>query len=94
MVSITANGFALIFDLALKERAGYRTHTYIMEELDALETMKRDYKVQVLTLPPEDQKKMVKVAMKQWDAAAAKDAPSAKAVGMLKDFLKKTGSID
>ena len=30
--------------------------------------------------------------MKQWDAAAAKDAVSAKAVGMLKDFLKKLGT--
>jgi len=34
------------------------------------------------------------VAMKQWDKAAAKDAPSAKAVSMLKDFMKKLGYID
>jgi TRAP-type mannitol/chloroaromatic compound transport system substrate-binding protein len=84
----------IILDLALKERVWHRTHEYIMDEVDALNTMKRDYKVTVLTLPPEDQKKMVKVAMKQWDKAAAKDAPSAKAVAMLKDFLKKLGYID
>jgi hypothetical protein len=56
--------------------------------------MKRDYKVTVSTLPKEDQKKMVKVAMKQWDAAAGKDAASAKAAGMMKEFLKKLGYID
>ena len=37
---------------------------------------------------------MIQVAMKQWDKAAAKDAATAKAIGMLKDFLKKTGSIE
>jgi TRAP-type mannitol/chloroaromatic compound transport system substrate-binding protein len=84
----------MTLDLALKERVWRRTHEYIMDEVDALNTMKKDYKVQVLTLPEEDQKKMVKVAMKLWDAAGAKDAPSGKAEGMLKDFLKKLGYID
>jgi len=56
--------------------------------------MIKNYKVTVCTLPPEDQKKMIQVAMKLWDKAAAKDAPSAKAVGLLKEFLKKTGSIE
>ncbi len=81
-------------DLALQERVWRRSHEYIMDEVDALNTMKKDYKVQVLTLSAEDQKKMVKVAMKQWDKAGAKDAPSAKAVGMMKDFLRKLGHID
>mgnify|MGYP000462907914 CR=1 FL=1 len=81
-------------DLALRERVWRRTHEYIMDEMAALDTMKRDYKVTVLTLPKEDQKKMVQVAMKQWDLAAAKDAPSAKAAAMMKEFLKKLGYID
>ncbi len=81
-------------DLALKGRVWYRSTEYIMDEVAALETMKKDYKVTVVTLPPEDQKKMVGVAMKQWDKAAAKDAASAKAVSMLKDFMKKLGYID
>ncbi len=81
-------------DLALKERVWRRTHEYIMDEVDALNTMKKDYKVQVMTLPPEDQKKMVNVAIKQWDKAGAKDAASGKAVGMMKDFLRKVGHID
>jgi TRAP-type mannitol/chloroaromatic compound transport system substrate-binding protein len=84
----------IILDLALKERVWHRSHEYIMDEVDALNTMVKNYKVSVLTLPPEDQKKMIQVAMKQWDKAAAKDAPSAKAVGILKEFLKKTGAIE
>ena len=84
----------MTLDLALKERVWRRTHEYIMDEVEALNTMKRDYKVTVLTLSPEDQKKMVKVAMKQWDKAAGKDAASGKAAGILKDFLKKLGYID
>jgi hypothetical protein len=32
--------------------------------------------------------------MKQWDKVAAKDAEAAKAIGMLKDYLKKLGHID
>jgi len=81
-------------DLALKERVWHRTHEYIMDEVNALNTMKRDYKVLVTTLPPEDQKKMMNVAMKQWEKPAAKDAAAAKAVSMLKDFLKKLEYID
>jgi hypothetical protein len=56
--------------------------------------MKRDYKVQVTTVPLEDQKKMAKLAMKQWDEAGSRDAASGKAVGIMKDFLKKLGHID
>ena len=84
----------LTLDLALKERVWHRTHEYIMDEINALNTMKKDFKVEVSTLPPEDQKKMMKAAIKQWDKVAAKDAPSAKAVSMLKDFLKKLDYID
>ena len=81
-------------DLALKERVWRRSIEYTMDEVNALETMRKDYKVQVMTLPPEDQKKMVNTAMKQWDKAAAKDPASAKAVEMMKGFLKKLGTID
>jgi TRAP-type mannitol/chloroaromatic compound transport system substrate-binding protein len=79
---------------AMKERIWRRTHEYIMDELDALETMKKKFNVQVTTLPPEDQKKMAKLAIKQWDMVGAKDAVSGKAIGMMKDFLKKLGYID
>jgi TRAP-type C4-dicarboxylate transport system substrate-binding protein len=81
-------------DLSLRERTWLRTHQNKMVDADALETMKRDYKVQVTTVPLEDQKKMAKLAMKQWDEAGSRDAASGKAVGIMKDFLKKLGHID
>jgi len=81
-------------DAALKERAVHRSNEYITDEINALNTMKKDYKVTVSTLPPADQKKMMVAAMKQWDKVAAKDAEAAKAIGMLKDYLKKLGHID
>ncbi len=84
----------LTLDLALKERVWRRTHEYIMGEVNALETMKKKYGVKVSTLPPEDQKKMMKVAMKEWAKVAAKDAQAAKAIDMLKDFLRKLDYID
>jgi TRAP-type mannitol/chloroaromatic compound transport system substrate-binding protein len=84
----------MTLDLALKERVWRRSHEYTVEEINALNTMKKDFKVTVSTLPPEDQKKMMNMAMKQWDKVGAKDAPSAKAVSMLKDFLKKLDYID
>ncbi len=83
-----------LLDLALKERVWRRSHEYIMGEMNALETMKKKYGVKVVTLPPEDQKKMMKVAMKEWDKVAAKDAFAGKGISMLKDFLKKLDYID
>ena len=84
----------VVLDLALKERVWRRSHEYIMGEMNALETMKKKYGVKVITLPPEDQKKMMQVAMKQWDIWAAKDELAGKAVKMLKDFLRKLDYID
>ena len=84
----------IILDLALNERVWHRTHEYIMGEVNALEMMKKKYGVKVSTLPAEDQKKMVKVAMKAWDEVAGQDALAAKAVSMLKDFLRKLDYID
>lgn len=81
-------------DAALRERVFQRTEEYTGEEVKALEIMKKDYKVTVCTLPPEDQKKMRIVAMKQWDKVGAKDPLAAKAVAMLKDYLRKLGQID
>ncbi|MFH1081420.1 MAG: TRAP transporter substrate-binding protein DctP [Pseudomonadota bacterium] len=83
-----------ILDKALKERTYQRTKDYGDEERQALETMIKDYKVQVCTMDPAGQKVMMAAAMKQWDKVAAKDADSAKAVGMLKTYLKKLKYID
>jgi TRAP-type C4-dicarboxylate transport system substrate-binding protein len=81
-------------DLALKERVWHRSNEYIMGEFAALETMKKKFNVKVLTLPPEDQKKMMQVAEKQWDESVGNDPSARKALAMMKDFLKKLGYID
>jgi TRAP-type mannitol/chloroaromatic compound transport system substrate-binding protein len=84
----------ILLDLALKERVWRRSHEYIMGEMNALDIMKKKYGVKVMTLPPEDQKKMMKAAMKEWDKVAAKSERAAKAISMLKDFLRKLDYID
>lgn len=83
-----------ILDLALKERVWLRSHEYIMQEMEALDIMKKKYGVKVVTLPPEDQKKMMQSAIKEWDKLAVKDALAAKTINMLKDFLRKLDYID
>jgi TRAP-type mannitol/chloroaromatic compound transport system substrate-binding protein len=83
-----------ILDKALKQRVYDRSMEYEKDERVALQTMIRDYKVKVTKLSPADQKKMRAVAMKQWDKVAAKDADSAKAIAMLKTYLKKIKFID
>lgn len=83
-----------ILDKALKERVYQRTAEYVGDERQALETMIKDYNVTVSTLDPADQKIMMAAAMKQWDQVAAKDDDSAKAIGMLKAYLKKLKYID
>ncbi|MBE3145396.1 MAG: TRAP transporter substrate-binding protein DctP [Planctomycetes bacterium] len=83
-----------ILDKALKERVYKRTREYVGDERKALQTMIKDYNVTVSTLKPADQKIMMAAAMKQWDKVAAKDADSAKAIDMLKKYLKKLKYID
>ena len=83
-----------ILDKALKDRVYQRTEEYVGDERKALDTMIKDYKVTISTLEPADQKKMMVAAMKEWDKVAAKDADSAKAIGMLKDYLRKLKYID
>ncbi len=83
-----------ILDKALKERVFLRTEEYALEEQKALQTMIKDYKVSVSTLVTADQKKMRAAAMKQWDVVASKDADSAKAIGMLKAYLKELKYLD
>jgi TRAP-type mannitol/chloroaromatic compound transport system substrate-binding protein len=84
----------LILDKALKERVYQRTAEYVIEERQALNTMIKQYGVRVTKLSYVDRKKMMAAAMKQWDKVAAQDAESAKAINMLKAYLKKIKYID
>jgi TRAP-type mannitol/chloroaromatic compound transport system substrate-binding protein len=83
-----------ILDKALMERVYQRTEEYVGDEKKALDKMIKDYKVTVTTVNAADQKKMRMAAAKQWDKVAAKDADSAKAIGIMKDYLKKLKYID
>jgi TRAP-type C4-dicarboxylate transport system substrate-binding protein len=83
-----------ILDKALNERVFTRTEQYRIDEEKSLQTMIKDYKVQVSTVNPADQRKMRAVAMKQWEKVAAKDADSAKAIQMMKTYLKELKHID
>jgi len=49
--------------------------------------------VKLITLSEADQAKMFQVAFKMWDAAAAKDPLSAKAVDIVKGYYRKVGRI-
>jgi TRAP-type C4-dicarboxylate transport system substrate-binding protein len=49
--------------------------------------------VQVITLPVEDQKKMAQAAVQIWDEIAQASPDNAKAISMLKQFLKDIGRL-
>lgn len=83
-----------IVDKAFNNRVFKRTEEYENEEKASLDKMIKDYKVSVSSLSRADQKKMMASAIKQWDIVASKDADSAKAISMLKKYLKDLGHID
>lgn len=49
--------------------------------------------VQVITLPPEDQKKMAQAAVQVWDEISQASPDNAKAISMLKQFLRDIGRL-
>jgi TRAP-type mannitol/chloroaromatic compound transport system substrate-binding protein len=64
----------------------------ILENL-ALAEVQRTKGVKVLTIDPESQKKMTRIAQKLWDDVAAKSPENKKAVDILKKFLKDLGHM-
>lgn len=83
-----------ILDKAMIERAYERTQEVVVEDQEALKIMVKKYGVQVSVLSDACQKTMRLNAMKQWDQVASKDAASAKAIGILKNYLKTLHYID
>jgi TRAP-type C4-dicarboxylate transport system substrate-binding protein len=59
----------------------------------SLNEMKSKWRVKENTLPDEEIEKMTKVSMEIWDDLAKKGPLNAKAISMLKDFLKELGHI-
>ena len=82
-----------IFYNALEEQFWKRTNQYIYLEAITLAKAVREKDVQVITLPAEDQKKITEIAMQMWDKEAEKGPEAAKALQMLKDFLKSLGHL-
>jgi TRAP-type C4-dicarboxylate transport system substrate-binding protein len=70
-----------------------RTIEYAYHEEEVLGKAKEKHNVKVVTLPDEDQKRMAQAAEKIW-ADIAKGGPNnAKAIDMLKKFLKEIGRL-
>lgn len=55
--------------------------------------MKKDYGVEFVTLPPEDQAKMAKAAQELWTEMAKKDKYSAKFMAIVETYMKHMGHI-
>ena len=82
-----------IFYNALEEQFWKRTNQYIYLEAITLAKAVKEKGVEVIYLPPEEQKKITEVAMKMWDEEGAKGPDAAKALQTLKDFLKSLGHL-
>lgn len=82
-----------IFYNALEEQFWKRTNQYIYLEAITLAKAVKEKGVEVITLPPEDQKKITEIAMQMWDKEGAKGPDAAKALQILKEFLKSLGHL-
>jgi TRAP-type mannitol/chloroaromatic compound transport system substrate-binding protein len=83
----------LIFYNALEEQFWKRTNQYIYLEAITLAKAVQEKNVEVINLPPEEQKKITEIAMKMWEEEGAKGPEAAKALQILKDFLKSLGHL-
>jgi TRAP-type mannitol/chloroaromatic compound transport system substrate-binding protein len=78
---------------ALEEQFWFRTTEYEYLEAVTLAKIQKEKGVQLLVLPPEEQKKMTEAAMKIWDEESKKSPECAKAVQSMKEFLQKLGHL-
>ena len=80
--------------LAFHERCSRRSHEYIQEEINALETMKKQYGVQVVWLDKEAQKMLQQAAVKIWEETAALTPTNAEWIEKMKGYLKELKYVD
>jgi TRAP-type mannitol/chloroaromatic compound transport system substrate-binding protein len=78
---------------SLEEQFWFRTNEYEYLEAITLAKVQKEKGVKVLVLPPEEQKKVTEVAVKIWEEEAKRSPENAKAVEMLKEFLKSLGYL-
>ncbi len=83
---------AIIEKAALAQGTLHSADTLILSEI-ARKDMKKDWKVNINTLSDEELKKMRDAAIVVWDKIAQKDPLNAKAIDMMKAFLKDIGRI-
>jgi len=77
----------------LEEEFWRRTNQYIYDERTTLAKVQGEKGVKVITLPLKDQEMMTMEAIKLWDQEAQRDPVTAKAVTMVKAFLKELGHL-
>jgi TRAP-type C4-dicarboxylate transport system substrate-binding protein len=77
----------------LEDQFWVRSCEYAYNEAKTLGMVQKSKGVKVITLPPEDQKKMAKIAMQVWDDIAKEGPDNPKAVSMLKKFLADIGGL-
>ncbi len=70
-----------------------RTAEYAYHEEETLGRVQKKHGVTVVTLPEEDQKKMAQIAQKIWNEVAKDGPENAKAIEMLKNYLKSIGRL-
>lgn len=81
----------LIF--TLEEEFWKRTNQYKHLEAKVLAKAVKELGVKVITLPPEEQQKITVIAMKMWEEEGKKGPKAAKALQMLKEYLKELGHL-
>jgi TRAP-type C4-dicarboxylate transport system substrate-binding protein len=79
--------------IILEEEFYKNTIEYAFAEESTLGRVKKEKGVEVVTLSVEDQKKMSQVAVTVWDEVAKESDINAKAISILKDFLKDIGRL-
>lgn len=77
----------------LEEQFWLRTNDYEYKETITLAKAQKELGVKLNVLPEDLQNQLAKVATKTWDKEAARSKEAAKAVDMLKGFLKELGYI-
>jgi TRAP-type mannitol/chloroaromatic compound transport system substrate-binding protein len=82
-----------IFENTMEKHFWMRTNQYIFQESTTLAMVQKEKNVKVITLPPAEQEKMTQAAMAFWEEVGKKGPEAAKALKIMKDFLRKMGHI-
>ena len=77
----------------LDEHLWLRSNQYIYQEAKTLARVQKEKGVTVITLPPEEQQKMTRAAIKLWDEEAKKDPGYAEWIEKMKEFLRELGYL-